>query len=88
MRNIIFFRCSNYINERVILFQSTRNYHPLNTNIPLFGDDNLSDEDNSKLFTAVQIFVKGNGSERVKLNQNKSISKTKLFGANFMQIGL
>ena len=27
------FRCSNYINERVILFQFTRNYHPLNTNI-------------------------------------------------------
>ena len=42
-----FFRCSNYINERIILFQSTRNYHPLNTNILLFGEDNLSDENNS-----------------------------------------
>ena len=53
-----FFRCSKYINERVILFQSTRNYHPLNTNILLFGDDNLSDENNSKIFTAVQIIIK------------------------------
>ena len=31
---------------------------------------------------------KGKGSETVKPNQNESISKTKLFGANFMQIGL
>ena len=53
-----FFKCSNYINERVILFQSTRNYHPLNTYILLFGDDNLSDENNSKVFTAVQIFIR------------------------------
>ena len=52
------FRCLNYINERVILFQSTRNYHPFNISILLFGDDNLPDEDNTKIFTAVKIFIK------------------------------
>ena len=31
---------------------------------------------------------KGEGSETLKLNQNESISKTKHFGANFMEIGL
>ena len=31
---------------------------------------------------------KGKRSETVKPNQNESISITKLFGANFMQIGL
>ena len=32
--------------------------------------------------------LKGKGSEVNKSNQSESISKTKLFGANFMQIGL
>ena len=32
--------------------------------------------------------VKGKRLETVKPNQNESISKTELFGANFMQIGL
>ena len=31
---------------------------------------------------------KGKGSETVKPNQNETISKIELFGANFMQIGL
>ena len=53
-----FFRCSNYNYERVTLFQSTRNYHPLNINILLFGDENLTDEDNINIFTAVQTFIK------------------------------
>ncbi|MCG8097314.1 MAG: hypothetical protein JAZ17_27465 [Candidatus Thiodiazotropha endolucinida] len=52
------FRCSHFINERVILFQSTRAFHPLNINILLFGDDNLSIEDNTIIFTAVQTFIK------------------------------
>ena len=53
-----FFRCSNYNYDRVTLFQSTRNYHPLNINILLFGDENLTDEDNINIFTAVQTFIK------------------------------
>ena len=53
-----FFRCSNYNYDRVTLFQSTRNYHPLNINMLLFGDENLTDEDNINIFTAVQTFIK------------------------------
>ena len=53
-----FFMCSNYNYDRVTLFQSTRNYHPLNINILLFGDENLTDEDNTNIFTAVQTFIK------------------------------
>ena len=53
-----FFRCSNYNYDRVALFQSTRNYHPLNINIILFGDESLTDEDNINIFTAVQTFSK------------------------------
>ena len=53
-----FFRCSNYNYDRVTLFQSTRNYHPLNINILLFGDENLTDEDNINIFTAVKLLLK------------------------------
>ena len=36
-----------------------------------------------------ELHIKRKGSETVKNhNQNESMSKTKLFGANFMQIGL
>ena len=53
-----FFRCSNYNYDRVTLFQSTRNYHPLNISIHLFGDENLTNEVNINIFTAVQTFLK------------------------------
>ena len=53
-----FFRCSNYNYDSVTLFQSTRNYHPLNINILMFGDENLTDENNINIFTAVQTFIK------------------------------
>ena len=46
-----FFRCSNYNYDRVTLFQSTRNCHPLNINILLFGDENLTDEDTASIGT-------------------------------------
>ena len=52
------FRCSIYNYYKVTLFQSTRNYNPLNINILLFGDENLIDEDNINRFTAVQTFIK------------------------------
>ena len=51
-------RCSNFIDERVILFQTTRDFHPLNVNILLFGGDGLSNEDNIRTFFAVQLFIK------------------------------
>ena len=33
-------------------------------------------------------YVQGKGSETARPNQSKSVSVTKLFDANFMQIGL
>ena len=43
---------------------------------------------NFRNFTKRGANLKGKGSETVKPNQNESVSKTKLFGANFMQIRL
>ena len=53
-----FYRFSNYNYNRVTLFQSTRNHHPLNIDILLFGDENLTNEDNINIFTTVQTFIK------------------------------
>ena len=51
-------KCYDYNYGRVTNFQSTRNYHTLNTNVILSGDENFTDEDNINIFTAVQIFTK------------------------------
>ena len=40
-----FFRCSHFINERISLFRSTRNFNPLNVNKLLFGNENLTPEE-------------------------------------------
>ena len=53
-----FFRCSNFRNERETLFRSTRNFHPSNIYILLFGDENLTTDENTSIFTAVQTFIK------------------------------
>ena len=53
-----FLRCSNFRNERVTLFRSTRDFHPLNINILLFGDEHLTSDENTTIFTAVQTFIK------------------------------
>ena len=57
-----FLRCSNFKNERVTLFRSTRDFHPLNINILFFffffGDENLTTDENTTIFTAVQTFIK------------------------------
>lgn len=53
-----FFRCPKFTNERLTLFQTTRNFHPINIHIVLFGSENLSVADNTAIFTAVQSFIK------------------------------
>ena len=53
-----FFRCSHFINERIALFRSTRNFNPLNVNKLLFGNENLTPEENVTIFKAVQTFIK------------------------------
>ena len=59
-----FFKCPLFINQRITLFTSTRNFHPLNADKLLFGIDSLSDDDNSTLFLEVQTFIKN--SKRFK----------------------
>ena len=53
-----FFRWSHFINERIALFRSTRNFNPLNVNKLLFGNENLTPEENVTIFKAVQTFIK------------------------------
>ncbi|MCG7882866.1 MAG: hypothetical protein JAY96_14895 [Candidatus Thiodiazotropha endolucinida] len=53
-----FFRCPNFLTERVTLFQTTRSFHPLSLNKVLFGDPCLTDQENLLIFGAVQKFIK------------------------------
>ena len=53
-----FFECTSYTNQRVTLFRSTRHVHPLSIDKVLFGDLNLTIEDNISLFKAVHQYIK------------------------------
>ena len=53
-----FFKCRRYSDIRIMLFQSTRTLHPLNTKKYLFGDENLNNDENHLLFEAVQLYIK------------------------------
>ena len=52
------FRCRRFINQRLSLFHKTRHLHPLNTNLLLSGNLNISYNDNVLLFEAVQKYIK------------------------------
>ena len=53
-----FFRCRRFIDQRLSLFHKTRHLHPLNTNLLLSGNLNISYNDNVLLFEAVQKYIK------------------------------
>lgn len=53
-----FFQCKYYGNERIQLFHETRLFHPLNCKLLLFGNDNLSLQQNITLVEAVQRYIK------------------------------
>ena len=53
-----FFECQRYDIQRTVLFNATRNFHPLSINIFLFGNPDLSDQDNQIIFDAVHSFIK------------------------------
>ena len=53
-----FFECQRYVIQRTVLFNATRNFHPLSINILLFGNPDLSDQDNQIIFDAVHSFIK------------------------------
>ena len=49
-----FFKCSIFTGQHTALFRSTRQFHPLNINMLLYGSERLSDDQNVNLFKAVQ----------------------------------
>ena len=53
-----FFQCNKYDMQRLTLFQKTRQFHPLNANSLLSGNENISYNDNTTLFNAVHEFIK------------------------------
>ena len=53
-----FFRCPKYLNERITLFNETRNFHPLSLDTLIYGVDHLTFEENMCIFTAVHTFIK------------------------------
>ena len=52
------FICTRYANQRILLFRSLREYHPLNCRLLLFGDDMLTKQQNEQLFDKVFTFIK------------------------------
>ena len=56
-----FLKCVRYTDQRIILFRETRDFHPLSVRILLQGKETLSDEDNSRLFQYVQIYIQSTG---------------------------
>ena len=53
-----FFECQRFTAQRIILFNQTRQFHPLNLESLLCGRDNLSYENNCSIFLAVQKYIK------------------------------
>ena len=53
-----FFNCPKIIDKRIFLFNSTRNFHPLNTDKLLKEVFNLTAQENTTIFIAVQNYIK------------------------------
>ena len=53
-----FFSCKKYSEQRIQLFNATRNLHPLSTKLLLFGDSGLSHHENVQIVEAVHQFIK------------------------------
>ena len=43
---------------QIIIMRATRDFYPLNIYTLLFGDENLTAEENTIIFTAVHTFIK------------------------------
>ena len=55
---IIISLVAHFYNERDALFRATRDFYLLDIYILWFGDENLTTEENTTIFTAVQMCVK------------------------------
>jgi hypothetical protein len=53
-----FFKCTLFCDQRRVLFQMTRVFHPLNTHLLLFGSNNLNELDNVLIFDSVHKYIK------------------------------
>ena len=52
-----FFNCPNFNNERDALLRATRDFYPLNIYILLFGDEYLTAEENTIIFTFLLVYI-------------------------------
>ena len=52
-----FFECTLYTNERIQLFTELRCFHPLNCELLLFGNLNLTHEENISIVSAVHKYI-------------------------------
>lgn len=53
-----FFKCNRYFQQRIQLFEASRNFHPLSSHLLLYGSNELSVADNEELFSYVQRYIK------------------------------
>ena len=53
-----FLRCHKHTIQRLVLFDSLRNFLPLRLEILLYGNPNLTDAENKTIFESVHIFIK------------------------------
>ena len=52
------FICPNFTEHRITMFHSTRSFHPLYANKLPYGNPNLTNDENTRIFTAVQNYIK------------------------------
>jgi hypothetical protein len=58
--NHFLFTCPKYRNERIDLLNVLRQFYPLNVQLLLVGNKELSLENDNKIFLTVQHFIKVN----------------------------
>ena len=75
------FQCTQYTVSRRQLFNELRRFLPLNVTTLLFGSENLTFEDNSTIFLAVQSYIKAT----VRFTKLKFILST-LFAITFLHL--
>ena len=56
--NHYFFHCTRFTNERLQMFHSTRNLHPLNCQLLLYGSEAWNPGQNIEIVEAVHKFIK------------------------------
>ena len=48
-----FFECTRFVAQRTVLFNGTRQFHPLNISTLLYGNEDLPLESNFNIFTSI-----------------------------------